>query len=52
MYIYQVLGGLIVRLKKDNFDSPLMTERPIKKVRPSARGLKLLMLQRPKLLML
>lgn len=30
--LQKVLGGLIVRLKKDNFDSPLMTERPVKKV--------------------
>lgn len=28
----QVLGGLIQRLKKDNFDSPLMSERPVEKV--------------------
>lgn len=31
--LQKVLGGLIQRLKKDNFDSPLMTERPVKKVR-------------------
>lgn len=30
--LQKVLGGLIVRLKKDNFDSPLMTERPVNKV--------------------
>jgi len=30
--LQKVLGGLIQRLKKDNFDSPLMTERPVKKV--------------------
>jgi len=31
--LQKVLGGLVQRLKKDNFDSPLMTERPVKKVR-------------------
>eukprot|EP00960_Hanusia_phi_P031817 749489-Hanusia_phi.AAC.6 len=30
--LQKVLGGLIQRLKKDNFDSPLMTERAVKKV--------------------
>ena len=30
--LQKVLGGLIVRLKKDNFDSPLMQDRPVKKV--------------------
>jgi hypothetical protein len=30
--LQKVLGGLIVRLKKDNFDSPLMSERPVNKV--------------------
>ena len=30
--LQKVLGGLIVRLKKDNFDSPLMQERPVNKV--------------------
>mmetsp|Transcript_32724 Transcript_32724/g.51040 ORF Transcript_32724/g.51040 Transcript_32724/m.51040 type:complete len:364 (+) Transcript_32724:1719-2810(+) len=30
--LQKVLGGLIVRLKKDNFDSPLMAERPVNKV--------------------
>jgi F-type H+-transporting ATPase subunit gamma len=30
--LQKVLGGLIQRLKKDNFDSPLMTERPVKTV--------------------
>jgi hypothetical protein len=32
--LQKVLGGLIVRLKKDNFDSPLMQERPVNKVSP------------------
>jgi len=30
--LQKVLGGLIQRLKKDNYDSPLMTERPVNKV--------------------
>eukprot|EP00285_Hemiselmis_virescens_P018762 CAMPEP_0173377240 /NCGR_PEP_ID=MMETSP1356-20130122/443_1 /TAXON_ID=77927 ORGANISM="Hemiselmis virescens, Strain PCC157" /NCGR_SAMPLE_ID=MMETSP1356 /ASSEMBLY_ACC=CAM_ASM_000847 /LENGTH=346 /DNA_ID=CAMNT_0014329889 /DNA_START=88 /DNA_END=1128 /DNA_ORIENTATION=- len=30
--LQKVLGGLIERLKKDNFDSPLLTERPVNKV--------------------
>jgi len=30
--LQKVLGGLIQRLKKDNFDSPLMQDRPVKKV--------------------
>jgi len=30
--LQKVLGGLIQRLKKDNYDSPLMNERPVKKV--------------------
>jgi len=30
--LQKVLGGLIVRLKKDNFDSPLMADRDVKKV--------------------
>mmetsp|Transcript_45455 Transcript_45455/g.106816 ORF Transcript_45455/g.106816 Transcript_45455/m.106816 type:complete len:364 (-) Transcript_45455:241-1332(-) len=30
--LQKVLGGLIQRLKKDNFDSPLMSERPVEKV--------------------
>lgn len=32
--LQKVLGGLIQRLKKDNYDSPLMNERPVKKVPP------------------
>jgi len=30
--LQKVLGGLIQRLKKENFDSPLMSERPVNKV--------------------
>lgn len=30
--LQKVLGGLIKRLKKDNYDSPLMNERPVNKV--------------------
>jgi F-type H+-transporting ATPase subunit gamma len=30
--LQKVLGGLIERLQKDNFDSPLLTERPVNKV--------------------
>jgi F-type H+-transporting ATPase subunit gamma len=30
--LQKVLGGLIQRLKKDNFDSPLLNERPVNKV--------------------
>jgi F-type H+-transporting ATPase subunit gamma len=30
--LQKVLGGLLARLKKDNYDSPLMNERPVNKV--------------------
>jgi F-type H+-transporting ATPase subunit gamma len=30
--LQKVLGGLIVRLKRDNFESPLFAERPVSKV--------------------